>query len=192
MMKKWLIAAACSMMVAAPAGYALAQGAPGSRADYDAAVKTANANYKSARAQCDSLKDNAKDVCVKEAKRDQDVAKANAEATRDGTAKARAKAEKTKADSDYAVAKEKCDDRKGNDKDVCAKEAKAAHERALGAANVDKAAATGTSTDVAEARRDAKKDTLDASYKADKEKCDALSGDAKDKCQANVQTRYGK
>ena len=151
MMKKWLSAAVCSMMFAGPAAFTLAHAAPaGSKADYDAAVKAASANYKAARAQCDSLKDNAKDVCVKEAKRDEDVAKANAEATRDGTAKARAKADKVKADADYSVAKEKCDDAKGNDKDVCVKEAKLAHERALGSAKVEKAAATGTSTDVAE------------------------------------------
>ena len=75
-MKKWLSAAVCSMMFAGPAAFTLAHAAPaGSKADYDAAVKTASANYKAARAQCDSLKDNAKDVCVKEAKRDEDVAK---------------------------------------------------------------------------------------------------------------------
>ncbi|MGO4812047.1 hypothetical protein AB4156_21040 [Cupriavidus sp. 2MCAB6] len=193
MMKKWLSAAVCSMMFAGPAAFTLAHAAPaGSKADYDAAVKTANANYKAARAQCDSLKDNAKDVCVKEAKRDEDVAKANAEAARDGTEKARAKADKVKADGDYSVAKEKCDDRKGNDKDVCVKEAKVAHEQALGVAKVEKAAATGTSTDVAEARADARKDTVEAAYKADKEKCDAMSGDAKDKCQANVKAKYAK
>jgi len=99
---------------------------------------------------------------------------------------------KTKADRDYDVAKEMCDDKKGNDKDVCVKEAKASHERALGAAKVDKASATGNTTDVAEARADARKDTSDAAYKADKEKCDAMSGDAKDKCQANVKAKYAK
>ena len=116
----------------------------------------------------------------------------NADATRFGTDKARAKAEKVKADADYSVAKEKCEDVKGNDKAVCVKEAKVAHERALGSAKVEKAAATGTSTDVAEARADAKKDTVDAAYKADKQKCDALSGDAKDKCVADVKTKYAK
>jgi hypothetical protein len=99
---------------------------------------------------------------------------------------------KTKADRDYDVAKEMCDDKKGNDKDVCVKEAKATHERNLAPAKTEKAAATGTSTDVAEARADAKKDTVDAAYKADKEKCDAMSGDAKDKCQANVKAKYAK
>ena len=101
-------------------------------------------------------------------------------------------AAQVKADRDYDVAKEMCDDKKGNDKDVCKKEAKAAHEQALGAAKVDKAAATGTRTDVAEARADARKDTHDAAYKADKEKCDAMTGDAKDKCQADVKAKYNK
>jgi len=139
MMKKWLTAAVCSMMIAAPAGFALAQTtAAGSKADYDAAVKQADADYKAATTKCDGMKANAKDVCKAEAKRDRDVAKAQAEARRDGTQKSMAKAEKTKADRDYDVAKEMCDDKKGNDKDVCKKDAKAAHEKALMAAKVDK------------------------------------------------------
>ncbi|MFJ1257984.1 hypothetical protein [Cupriavidus sp. CuC1] len=170
-----------SAKFAGRAAFTLAHAAPaGSKADYDAAVKTANTNYKAARAQCDSLKGNAKAVCVKEAKRDEEVAKANAEA------------DKVKADADYSVGKEKCEDLKGNDKDVCVKDAKAAHEQALGSAKVEKAAATGTSTDVAEARADARKDSLEAAYKAEKEKCDAMSGDAKDKCVANVKAKYAK
>ncbi|WP_416051559.1 hypothetical protein [Cupriavidus basilensis] len=97
------------MMFAGPAAFTLAHAAPaGSKADYDSAVKAAIANYKAARAQCDSLKGNAKDVCVKEAKRDEEVAKANAEATLDGTAKSRAKADKVKVDADHGVAKDKC------------------------------------------------------------------------------------
>ncbi|MCY1216714.1 hypothetical protein D9M72_285980 [compost metagenome] len=85
-----------------------------------------------------------------------------------------------------------CDDKKGNDKDVCKKDAKAAHEKALMAAKVDKAAATGSRADVAEARADAKKDATDAAYKADKERCDAMSGESKDKCQADVKAKYSK
>ncbi len=75
MMKKWLSAAVCSMMFAAPAGFALAQTHTGSKADYDAAVKQANDNYKAAIGKCDGMKGNAKDVCKAEAKRDRDVAK---------------------------------------------------------------------------------------------------------------------
>ncbi|MGE8450332.1 MAG: hypothetical protein ACN6OP_06825 [Pseudomonadales bacterium] len=133
----------------------------GVKADYDAAVKQAGARYKIARKKCGNMKANAKDVCKAEAKRDRDVAKANAKATRAGTAKAQAKAHKVKADRDYDVAKEMCGDRKGNDKDVCVKKVKVAHKKALGAVRVEKAAATGTSKGISEARRETKKDALD-------------------------------
>jgi hypothetical protein len=133
MMTKWLFAALFGMMAVAPGGAVLALTAPaaGSKADYDATVKQADADYKAASAKCGGMKANAKDICKAEAKRDRDVAKANAEAMRDGTAQAQAKAHKVKADRDYDVAKEMCDDRKGNAKDVCVKEAKVAHEKAL-------------------------------------------------------------
>jgi hypothetical protein len=43
-----------------------------------------------------------------------------------------------KADADYDVAKEMCDDKKGNDKDVCVKDAKAAHAKAIAEAKASK------------------------------------------------------
>ncbi len=137
----------------------------GVKADYDAAVKQADAQYKMARKKSGDMKANAKDVCKAQAKRDRDVAKANAKATRAGTAKAQAKAQakahKVKTDRDYDVAKEMCGDRKGKDKDVCVKKVKVAHKKALSAVRVEKAAATGTRKDIAEASREAKKDALD-------------------------------
>ncbi|MEK7696468.1 MAG: hypothetical protein AAB419_13800 [Pseudomonadota bacterium] len=192
MMSKWLSAVVCSMLVATPAGMALAQAPAGSKADHEAAIKQADADYKAASARCDGMKDNAKDVCKLEAKRDRDVARADADARHEGTEKAHAKAMKTKADRDYDVAKEMCDDRKGNEKDVCVKDAKAAHERALGTAKIEKAAATGSPEEVAQARRAAQKDNLDAAYEARKERCDAMSGDARSQCQADVAAKFGK
>ena len=63
------------------------------------------ADYKAAKAKCDSLKANAKDVCEQEAKGAEKVAKVKAEAA-------------------YEVAKEKCDDMTGNAKDSCVADAK--------------------------------------------------------------------
>lgn len=53
MMTKWLFAALFGMMVVAPGGPALAltASAAGSKADYDAAVKQADADYKAASAK---------------------------------------------------------------------------------------------------------------------------------------------
>src|SRR5262245_52062827 len=88
------------------------------------------AEYKAAREKCDPMQGNAKDVCQKEAKAKENVAKAELKAKTDPTPANQRKVHEAKADGDYDVAKEKCDDKKGNDKDVCQKDAKAAHERA--------------------------------------------------------------
>ena len=91
------------------------------------------------------------------------------------------------ADAAYDVAKEKCDDLSGNPKDVCVKEAKAAHVKAKADAKVDRVAADtrNTATEkTADARRDAAEDKRDADYKVAIEKCDSLAGPSKDACVA--------
>src|SRR5262245_6241230 len=88
------------------------------------------AEYKAAREKCDPLQGNAKDVCQKEAKGKEKVAKAELEAKTRPTPASQRKVQEAKAEAAYDVAKEKCDDQKGNDKDVCQKDAKAAYERA--------------------------------------------------------------
>ncbi|HEY4317625.1 MAG TPA: cell envelope biogenesis protein TolA [Herbaspirillum sp.] len=98
------------------------------------------------------------------------------------SAKATYKATTKQADIDYKVAKAKCDEQKGNDKDVCLKDAKAAHTTAT--ANAKAARKT------TDARKDASEDKNDANYAAAKEKCDALKGDAKDSCINSARTQY--
>ncbi|MCM2328923.1 MAG: BON domain-containing protein [Lysobacter sp.] len=88
------------------------------------------AEYKSAKAACDSLKANAKDVCVAEAQGKQKVAKAELEADYKPGDKARYNVSIAKAEAEYALAKEKCDDKAGADKDACVKESKAVEARA--------------------------------------------------------------
>ena len=145
-----------------------------------------------------ALKANAKDICVKEAKGKEDVAKAELEAQYKPSPKATQKVAEARADAAYSVAKEKCDDLKGNEKDVCQKDAKAAQVKAKEDAKVaaaqakpaDNAAEKGAA--VAEARKDANAEKNDANYKAAKERCDALSGDAKSKCVDDMKRMYGK
>ncbi|SHH83479.1 hypothetical protein [Pollutimonas bauzanensis] len=84
----------------------------------------------------------------------------------------------------YDADMKRCDSMKGNDKDVCQKQAKA--DRVSQKADAKQA------KDSAESRHDANKDKMDAQYKVAKEKCDAMSGDAKDQCMANAKTRYNK
>jgi len=122
-----ITAIAAAIALAFSAGALAAQGM--SKDEYKAAQNSIAAEYKSAIAGCGSLLANAKDVCMAEAKGKEKVAKAELEA-RD---KARA-VRIAKAEADYAVAKEKCDDKAGNDKKDCVKEAKAAETRAKAAA----------------------------------------------------------
>jgi hypothetical protein len=88
------------------------------------------AEYKADKARCDGLTGNAKDVCQSEAKAKERIAKAELEARAKGTPKAEYEARVARAEAEYDVAKEKCDDLAGNDKDLCVKNAKAAEKRA--------------------------------------------------------------
>jgi hypothetical protein len=110
-----------------------------------------------------------------------------------------------RADAEYAVAIERCDDRAGNEKDVCVKEAKAAQVHAVADAEARmtttdaKSTAIQTSSDAdadatavrADAERDAATDKRDADYAVAREKCDAQSGEAKDLCTAAAKGRFG-
>ena len=105
-------------------------------------------------------------------------------ATAADAVKSQYKADVAAADADYKAAKAKCKPLKGNDQDVCEKEAKATHETAVADAKAKRK--------TKDARNDAKKTSNDAEYSAAKEKCDALSGADKDKCQTAAKSQYGK
>ncbi len=158
--------------------------AAGTSDDYYAAKDQAAKDYNAARARCDQLAGNAKDVCVAEAKAQEKKVEASAEAQYKNTDKAIRDARIATAEADYDVAKTKCGALAGNEKDVCVKEAQAAETKA-------KADAKATQK-VAAAREDAAEDKCDANYKVAIEKCDALSGAAKDSCVADAKARYGK
>jgi hypothetical protein len=193
-MSKLMIAMLVAAGVAC-AGAANAADKTMSRDQYKADKDRIEAQYKADKEHCSSLKNNAKDVCEAEAKGKEKVAKAELEANYKNTAKARYDARVAQADADYDVAKEKCDDMSGNQKDVCVKEAKAAHTKAKADAKVARAdsdASRKASEKRADARKDAREDTRDAEYKVAVEKCDAMSGAAKDQCVRNAKAHYGK
>lgn len=152
--------------------------------EYKAAKDQAEATYKADKGACDKMAGNTKDICVQEAKAKEKVAKAEAEYAHTGKDSDRNKVANAKADGAYEVAKERCDDKGGNEKDVCVKEAKAEHVKAKADAKVMK---EGTA-----ARKDAATDKNDAEYKVAAEKCDAMSGDAKNSCIAAAKAKYGK
>lgn len=151
---------------------------------YNAAKERADADYKAARAKCDGLSDNAKDVCVAEAKAAQKKSKAEAEAQYKNTDRARANARIAAADADYDVAKEKCDEKSGNEKDVCIQAAKDIRDKARADAKATKK--------VTEAKSEARDEKRDADYKLAIEKCDAMSGNAKDNCVTAAKKKFDK
>jgi osmotically-inducible protein OsmY len=106
-----------------------------SKAEYNAGKDKIAAEYKSAKASCESLSANAKDVCMAEAKGKERVAKAELEVRNKPNNQTRHAVSIAKAEADYAVAKEKCDDKVGHDKETCVKEAKAAEAHAKADAN---------------------------------------------------------
>jgi osmotically-inducible protein OsmY len=128
-MKKFFITAiAAAIPLAFSAGALAAQGI--SKESYKAGKDKIAAEYKSAKAGCGSLSANAKDVCMAEAKGKENVAAAELEASYQPSDKTRHAVGIAKAEADYAVAKEKCDDKAGDAKKACVKDAKAAETRA--------------------------------------------------------------
>lgn len=86
------------------------------------------------------------------------------------------------AKADYKVARAKCNNLGGNDKDVCVKEAKAAETTSISDATAAKKNA-GTNAD-------AHADTRHAEFKVAKEKCESMSGNSKDICEKEAEARY--
>ncbi len=122
-----------ALCAAVSLGFAAQAGAM-TKGEHDAAKDRIEAAYKASKERCDGLAGNAKDICTSEAKGVESVAKAELDAQYKPTAKSRAKVIEAKADATYDTAKEKCDDLAGNAKDVCVKDAKAAHSAAVEAA----------------------------------------------------------
>jgi hypothetical protein len=161
----------------------------------DQAIKSAQAQYKSEKASCNAFRGNARDICVEDAKGKEKIAKAEAAAAYENTPKSRENARLAHADAVYGVAKERCDDRAGNAKDVCVKEAKATYVKAKADAKVDRVAGDArqdSAQKTAAAQREASDDKRTAEYQVAVEKCDALAGTAKDSCVRDAKVRYGK
>jgi hypothetical protein len=114
-----------------------------SKDDYKGAKDKISAEYKAAKATCDPQKGNARDICEAEAKAKEKIAMAELDFNNTGKDSDRAKVEKVKAEQDYAIAKEKCEDKKGADERACKKDAKAAEKKALADIKTAKKATTG-------------------------------------------------
>lgn len=171
------IAAALLMATSAQAGTL-------TKAEMDSQKAQIDRTFDAEKTACGRLANNAKDVCMEEAKAHEKVAHAEL-VYRDSNAIADfRKLSTVKAETAYHVAKEKCDDQSGNAKDVCVQEAKAVETKAL--ADVKLAHAVGV------ARYDATADKREANLKVAVEKCDAMAGDAKTQCLDSAKSMYGK
>ncbi len=179
-----LVSLSASLATAAMLVLPVAHAATMTKADYKGSKTRISADFKADKAACASLAANAKDICIEEAKAKEKVARAELEYAYTGKSGDRNKLLVAKAESAYAVAKEKCDDKAGNDKDVCVKEAKAVRVKALADAKMGK--------EIGEAKKDAAADKRDADYSVAVEKCDALAGDAKASCVAAAKAKFGK
>jgi len=172
------------LVVAAVQAFTAAHAAGMTKAEYEGHKTRISEVYKTDKAACAAMAGNAKDVCMEEGKAKEKVALAELEYTFSAKPGDRHKLAVVKAETAYAVAKEKCDDKSGNAKDVCVKEAKAVESKALADAKM--------SEEIGEAKKDAAAEKSEADYKVQIEKCDALAGDAKASCISAAKTKFGK
>jgi hypothetical protein len=165
-----------------------------SKDQYKAEKHRIEAQYKNDRNSCDGMKGNAKDICKAQAKGNEKIAKAELQAQYKPSPKADEKVKDAQADANYRVAREKCDDLKGNDRKVCDKQAKAMRVGAKDQAKADRVAGQKGTESVAafRERTNARHGEADANYALAKARCDALKGDAKDKCMADAKRTFNK
>jgi hypothetical protein len=169
---------AVALVAAALCWIGAAQAANEAKAAYEQAKDNAAATYKAARAKCDLIAGNPKDVCVEEAKAARVRADEEAGAYYKNTLKAYTASRMKIASANYDVDKARCGALAGNEKDVCVSQAKATLVAAQADAKADKKAI--------EARSDARE------YKVAMEKCDAFAGAAKDACVSTAKVQFGK
>jgi len=90
---------------------------------------------KADKERCNSMKGNAKDICMAEAKGKEKVAKAELDAKHaKDRVKAQQKVTEAKAEAKYEVDKQRCDDQKGEAKDACMKQARVERDKLKGKA----------------------------------------------------------
>jgi len=97
----------------------------------DAEEDRIEAEYKSAKAKCEEMKNkDEKEVCEADAKGKEKVAKAELDQKKNPSVRNERKVAEAKAEHTYHVAKEKCDMQKGKDEKACEKQVKAEYDKA--------------------------------------------------------------
>ena len=163
--------------------------------EYSKAKDVLQGDKKAWLAKCGIKTGAEKSLCKVEAKGAYDIALAELKVKYEPSPKHSEALRKARAEVEYDIAKEKCGQLSGNQKDVCMKDAKTALVAAKANAKTARVSAetkANAAEKVAEVRADGAKDTHDAAYAAAKERCDTFSGDSKDRCVAEVKARFGK
>lgn len=173
-----------TLLVAALTAVSAIYAATMSRADYVREKDRIATLFKSEKSACGSFSGNEKDICKEKADGKQKVARAELEYQYTGKPADATRRAVVKADTAFALAKEVCDDKAGNPKEVCVQEARATQTKALADAKLQ--------TKVGDAMQEATDDKRDANYKLAAAKCDSLAGDARTACVNEAKARFGK
>jgi hypothetical protein len=107
-----------------------AAAAPMTKEEYKANKARIAAEYTVDRQKCGSRHGNAADLCIARAHGARDASKAELAAAYKPSPRANYDAAIARAKAAYAIAKEECDNKKGEPRKVCQSEAKAAQQRA--------------------------------------------------------------
>ena len=163
--------------------------------EYKAQQEKIESSAKMSKDACGKLAGQLKNVCLVEAKGTSKVAMADLEASYKPSVTTRYKAHVAKADAAYDLAREHCNEKTANEKDVCVKEAKAAQTAALADAKLQQKTTEANIT-ATEKKVDANMTAMDdkntANYKVAYEKCDSFAGAPKTTCQEQAKKTYGK
>jgi len=146
------------------------------KAEYDAAIARADADFKAASDACNARQAHDKQVCVQQAKTNRDTARADAEAMLKSK-NAMADAREDKVDAQYKLAKEKCDALTGDAKNACLKDAQARY----GPVTALSYSTAGTEKQN-KAEYNAAIARTDADYKVASDACNAQKGHDREVC----------
>ncbi|MEJ5990948.1 hypothetical protein WG902_13185 [Ramlibacter sp. PS3R-8] len=136
-LRRQLARLAAITLLASPA-WGAAEAPAMSKQAFKAAEAKIAAAARSERKACETHKGRAAELCAKEAKAREKIAKAELEADYEPSPDSVQEARNVKAHAEYDVAREKCNDLKGGTKDRCVNTAKSAREAAIRLAKVEK------------------------------------------------------
>ena len=173
-----------SMLVSTLLAASVSFGATMEKSEYSSAKTQISGDYKTDRTACDKNSGNERDICTEKAKAKEKVAKAELEYNYTGKASDAKRLAIVRGDSTYSIAKKMCDAKTGNEKDVCVKEAKATHTKAIADAKMTK--------NISDARKSDAGDKQDAEYEFATQKCESLTGDTKAACVSQAKAKFGK